>query len=861
MRWVLVAGALLLIILVVVVLRPFGDGGPTEAVERGQRGAGPDDAITADDASQAASLVGREGVEEESDAPAATYALWVLVEDAADGHRIEGARVEATLADGSTVRGTTLPNGLVRIQGLRAVPARVVASAEGYVTDLPEWSNRFDAPVARVVMQLWPATGKPVRVLELETGRPVAGARLVLHPCLMVRVNRSPFTLEGALEAGTTDGHGDALLQVRAGKSHYRGRVLAIHAEGRRTTWWPMIGSAAAGPDPWVLRIPPGGALTGTVRDGQGRPLAGVAVTACPGTRGWADTDDVADAWPLNDLSGTFGRGSRVGTVGGWWSPLRAVTGSDGRFRIPGVGLGQPYRVAARKAGYTPADAAALRADRDAGGIRWDPVLRAGGRLVVRVVDPDGKPIPGVYGSASGASPRRSLGGGRTDDEGVLAFEGLDTGTYDVGLQPKAGPDTPKNQFGQAEYEHEKGWGLTVRRGETTEVVLVLPHGAHGNPPDEATGEAKPVRVAGIVVDEDGRGLEGVVLCDRVGVPLAVTDAQGRFVASMDSRDGLTLGVNGPYATDEVFAPPEDGSELRIVARPRQLVPVRLRIVLPEGAPAPASLRVTLSPRWRGGVGYSQPAPSGTFEVAWPAPDAREVLVERDVPPGGVWVRIEAEGFLLSRREIQAEVGIGPVGEVFALDRGRVARGRVVDEAGKPVGGARVEVSGDTEDGNSRISGRGLTSSDGSFAVGGLGEPPWVYEVEAEGYLPIESPWFRFIDEPRVPNVDPDHVVLRRGGRLRVVVVDGDGFPRAEISIAMDRKGPEAREDDAPWSATDHAYGATELDGSATFLLAPGTWEVTLPSGWQDVPDLAAPQRAEVQAGEMAEVRFVLAGE
>lgn len=796
--------------------------------------------------------------------PAAGFGVWALVEDAITGDPIADAHVTVRLPDGTLSDAATAGNGLARIEGLRAMPVQVTAAAAGYAPDAPERFDRAFRTTARVYVRLWPVRKRPIRVVELETGAPVAGAQLVLYHTLLFRVNRSPFQLEAPIDAGRTDAGGHATLTVRTHEDAMRGRVLAAHAPGRRSTWWPLPGPRQGGPAGDVFRLPPGGALVGTVRDGAGRGLGGVSISAYPGSDLRIDALDGTAAYPLGPHN-SFGWSQDAQEPGreSWQVALTTTTDASGRFEIQGLGLGLPYTVHAKKSGFTPATSYAASADARTGIYRWHPVLRKAGRLVVRVVDPSGDPMAHVYGSASMRSPGYlNAGYGTTDARGRLVFENLDTGSYDVGLQPKAKAGTPKDEHGHAPYDHAKGWNLAVTQGKTTEVTLVLPYGAYGEPRSDRPDWLRWIPIQGVVVDGDGTPLEGVVVRDRTGAPLAVTAADGTFSGAVIAGYGVTLGINGPYASRTVYEPSEDGTPLRIVARPRRLVPLRVRLVLPEGAGPPDHVSFHLGADQHGGWGFTKPLPAGDHDLAWTPSDARELLFDEEVQPGTWTVSVTADGFLPLRGKVIVDPEHDVASATWTLQIGAVARGRVVDEGGEGIAGARVTVSSSTAGQGRTIQSTTTTDAAGRFTASGLAAGPWTYAVEAEGFLRFprrQRLVFTRTDQPK-QEFDPQRIVLRRAGRVRVIVQTPDGLARPDTSVSLERQEQPGTEpgESSTAASNEHAYGKTTLDGTASFVVAPGTWRVELPSGLNGVPDLAAPRVVEVKPGETQTVTFRL---
>ncbi len=114
----------------------------------------------------------------------------------------------------------------------------------------------------------------------------------------------------------------------------------------------------------------------------------------------------------------------------------------------------------------------------------------------------------------------------------------------------------------------------------------------------------------------------------------------------------------------------------------------------------------------------------------------------------------------------------------FALARGRVVSGYVVDPSGQPVAGAKVHVRSPS------ICPPTSTARDGSFAIRGL--PPWStfsFDVEAPGLLADGM-------EYEMPEADLEHLVVKLVSESSIhgVVIDQSGNPLPGARIEYVRR-------------------------------------------------------------------------
>jgi protocatechuate 3,4-dioxygenase beta subunit len=432
---------------------------------------------------------------------------------------------------------------------------------------------------------------------------------------------------------------GHYLLRAEATGFSAAGVTLALEARETVTT---------------VLRLDPEQRLTGMVQDRGGRPLGQAALFA----------------WPQG--------GGRVGVV-------EAATGSDGRFALglaPGV-----WTLMVEAPGF--------------GTLRLERVNVPGRALVLRL-EGEARSLGGMVVGGPGASAAAAAGasvrlGGntlpapreaRTDAKGLYLFHGLGLGRFVLRSSQGTRASAPRS----VEIDERTGWLPPVR-------LELAPGGS----------------IAGKVVDDRGQALAGAEV-ELASAPadelpeIAKTDGQGRFAA-------------GP------FAPGRYRAWARLPGHAAASVP---QVIVKAGATAAIELRLLRGAELRGLVlteQGGQPVTGATVTVSAidtgvhelavlpgslpPAAEAANLPVQSlrrpaqlrsattdrqgrfhvtELSPGRVRIDVVAPGLLPLRKDgIVLQPGrVDDLGRL-GLASGVTVNGRTVDEAGAPVGDARIE--------------------------------------------------------------------------------------------------------------------------------------------------------------------------
>ena len=110
----------------------------------------------------------------------------------------------------------------------------------------------------------------------------------------------------------------------------------------------------------------------------------------------------------------------------------------------------------------------------------------------------------------------------------------------------------------------------------------------------------------------------------------------------------------------------------------------------------------------------------------------------------------------------------------------RPASGRVVDEGGKPVAGAKVLVvlAGSDVDGDARYLAEARTGADGAFAAPDAPEGTRAIVVRAPGFVPV--------NRVQLDARSDEKVSLQRGGIIVGSVADAAGKPAADVIVTAE---------------------------------------------------------------------------
>lgn len=398
---------------------------------------------------------------------------------------------------------------------------------------------------------------------------------------------------------------------------------------------------------------------------------------------------------------------------------VEGVSGPDGRFELQ-VPRGNVGSITVQADGFAPwpwarEDRASMRALRQLRGtepVELTIVLRAGGGIAGRVLDADGRPVPGVEVEARLKRQTAPAGSSVSDGEGRYALGTLAPGDYDLAIA------TP----GVLPAVEQK---LRVR----------VPSDATAPVPFDV-GIIASRRVTGTVTGADGAPALGAhVWLFGGGAVLRSARQAGRVLETWTDAAGR-------FALFDV--PSDRGVTVRASLRDLQARPYHL----PDNASGDgitlalagtATLRGTVSDERtrqpiRGAIVYLRPTPVGGRNPLQARTDAEGRYELSSVLPGTWTILPAAGGYLGGTARTLTTVRDQELTQDLELDPGIVLEGRIVDEAGRPVRRARVTASNEQAEGPRAAGATARTGDDGTFRLTGLAwETTWRVRAWAAG--------------------------------------------------------------------------------------------------------------------------------
>jgi beta-lactamase regulating signal transducer with metallopeptidase domain/uncharacterized GH25 family protein len=471
-----------------------------------------------------------------------------------------------------------------------------------------------------------------------------------------------------------------------------------------------------------------------------------------------------------------------------------------------------------------------------------DVSVPRGGRIIGRVTDADGKPIPGAWVGRATSGTFTSINAlyEACDSEGRFEYHGV-TPDQSTGLKAVAP--------GYAE-EYRRAVGPPA--GGEPLVMNFRPRPKPGTPAGDRLPDAEKRRaVSGVVLGPDGKPAPAVVVRwgfqPFVGTTQTRTDAAGRFRLTVPDKENLLAVLPSHFEPD--FQPVAAGGDKKVTVTLRQGQTARGQVLDDAGKPIANVLVVAVTacpnPRFCNPYWLTESAvytdPAGRFEM-------------KGVPRGAQFDFLKRGLSELRNQELDLTRADNTVKMLY----GGALSGRVVDRDGKPIRNFRVLVNfprerkeGDQTAGFfAGYTGIGVrfTSADGSFVLTDVGAGS-VYRVKviAEGHGEAVADRMTALALNQVRNARP--VTLRAGSpvELRVRAVAAGDKPIPEARVTLVNGAPDLDKvfawgyHDASWE--DMIRARTGPDGKVTFpalSFAGATLLVRAPGfarhrvGWRD---------------------------
>jgi hypothetical protein len=562
-----------------------------------------------------------------------------------------------------------------------------------------------------------------------------------------------------------------------------------------------------------VLERLPEGALV-VVVESAGRERVSRRITQGPGERSLELA--LAEAQSLRvtvlDERGAPIRDATVLTTTRDLLPFGALTDPQGSAAFARLGAG-PYRVKASARGYESAT-------RDDVTGPLTLTLRDLGDLRVSVRTGDGKAAMGASVLIVGSRlwPARSM---TTDASGAVVISGLLAGSYDV-------------KATHGDWVSETSVGVSVARGEQSNLALVLVPGRRVQVwvTDGSAERADPVPNADVVLAEGGlssfplrgrTGLDGKVELGPIAPGLATVSARAADFVPRGSayvpdplegpvRIALLKAGRIEVKVTDVRGYPVDGATLEVLgsdlegmpiaetpelvgfrarhfawalAGPAPLIPAGELGVMPGPIPPIPGETASVDPAAFGVPFASFTDAEATFVIApWITRGNGEVTLE-PVTPGRVRVLARHPAFVEGLSESVLVEPNGRARVSILLARGGALLGRVFDERGAPVAGARVDATAVA----GRFERSTLSAGDGRFELAA---------VPGEVVLAVARPEDRSrvvvrarVNVPEGKRTEVKLVLPAPRAAATVTVVDGARRPLLGAQVTVTSLAPE----------------------------------------------------------------------
>lgn len=501
-----------------------------------------------------------------------------------------------------------------------------------------------------------------------------------------------------------------------------------------------------------------------------------------------------------------------------------AESNAQGEFTTRALPAGQELRLLARKQGLLSRIASSMSLSADAAPPEVTLVLETGASIRGRVLDADGKGLPGVQiytWAQNEALESYNRNNPISDGNGHFEVQGVLTGTVQLHAHLPGRLIDTLTVEGLVAGEVREGVEIRVRAGGEVSGRLELPDGG------PAAGVLLYIQVS---VDSNSTMLH------------AQTDAEGRFSVG-GVADGARCQLMLPRGTTiegvgSAFAAPK--SDVFAVYQPPKRVTIKGRVLDDKGEPVPLfQVLVTaanedsgMRSAWQPGGG-GQDGINGAFERSVEGDPPYRVQVSRPRTREGAPMNLQGVDVPVADPGQPLEVRLVP---------GRSVRGKVVDAAGQPVPGVLFSVK----------SHEATSLADGTFQLVGLPEGALSASIE----VPSE-----YVNPGSVAlgtQSTPITLTLQRGLTIsgRVFLADGEPASGGGVSAGWQP---------AQGGAAGNSWAQFEGDGRFTVRGLPEGARVELTArvwspkgeqlGQKRVPDvLAGSQDVEIRLAPGVEI-------
>ncbi|HSF39273.1 MAG TPA: carboxypeptidase-like regulatory domain-containing protein [Thermoanaerobaculia bacterium] len=612
---------------------------------------------------------------------------------AADGRPVAGAFVWTHHDAGAFTR--TAADGTYRLTASAEPETMVQAAASGFFQAAGQLRSGPGRERRGPTLTLDPAARASGVVVD-ESGRGVAGAeiRAAFQDASHLRFQPGQTMGGGLARSGES---GRFVLGNLVPGTAYSLRVSKPGFAPGQTDLPPREAGRTAPDLRIVLRT--GRSAFGRVLDQKNSPIAGAQVTLRPA----APTDMMARLQESLFPAASF----------------EGATDSAGRFELTHLPAGV-YDLAVRGRGFAPLTVPALTIPEGNGSSDLGSILLAPGvALSGAVTDPQGRPLEGAEVWARSASE--------------------ETGFMSVLMGDPGPPDAVTGADGAFRLEDRAA-------GESLSLSARL----SGFGPSESPRIAVPVeapvrivlspasRVSGRTLGPDEKPVPGarVMLMEMQEMNRGGRSSQmpGRFEQTVADEDGAFVFENvAPGSINlSAMAPRRQKAELQglEVRAGQELANVDLvlapaatiegRVLSPMGRPIPGAEVVVQEAGERGMIGFARLRATA---------DGDGIYLLDGVPPGPRTLAASAEGYRRTVRDLDVKAGENALD--FDLETGLEISGRVVDDSGSPVAGARVSLYPSVP---SPDMPQMLTGADGVFRFAGLTEGSFRLSANKAGY-------------------------------------------------------------------------------------------------------------------------------